>query len=49
NASYLLIFIIIALPEKIEETAKSSKANKAAEPIAEWKDEVVSKVTQGKE
>ncbi|KAK4017833.1 hypothetical protein OUZ56_033679 [Daphnia magna] len=32
------------LPEKIEETARSSKTNKAAEPIAEWKDEVISTV-----
>ncbi|KZS02084.1 Uncharacterized protein APZ42_001017, partial [Daphnia magna] len=34
------------LPENIEETARSSKANKAAEPIAEWKDEVISTVAK---
>jgi hypothetical protein len=32
------------LPEKIEETARSSKSNKASEPIADWKDEVISTV-----
>jgi hypothetical protein len=39
-----IFFIIIALPEKIEETARYSKSNKAAEPIAEWKEDVVSTV-----
>ncbi|KAK4003861.1 hypothetical protein OUZ56_005612 [Daphnia magna] len=42
----LNLFLQTTLPEKIEETARSSKSNKAAEPIAEWNDEVISTVAK---